>query len=73
MPTLAELTSNLTEAESAQLFTVSPNDEESIFQRTLRGGAWNSPEQAIRLTNRGQFYWDEASWSVGVRFVVDRD
>ena len=73
MPTLAELTSNLTDAESARLFTVSPNDEESIFQRTLRGGAWNSPEQAIRLTNRGQFYWDEASWSVGVRFVVDRD
>jgi hypothetical protein len=49
---------------------VDPNDPR--FLRSVRGTAWNSNAELVRITNRGRFYLDETSWSVGVRFVLDR-
>jgi hypothetical protein len=46
-----------------------PNDPR--YLRTVRGAAWNSARELVRISNRGRFYVDETSWSVGVRFVLD--
>jgi formylglycine-generating enzyme required for sulfatase activity len=39
------------------------------FNRVVRGCAWNCNREEIRLTNRGRFEPDEASYSIGLRLV----
>ncbi len=50
-----------------------PDPNDPIFLRVTRGAAWNSNAELVRLTNRGRFYVDETSWSVGLRLVLDRE
>ena len=47
-------------------------EQGTLFLRALRGAAWNSQQESLRISNRGQFDWDLTSWSVGLRFVIDR-
>jgi formylglycine-generating enzyme required for sulfatase activity len=45
-------------------------DEFGVINRALRGLAWNSRVEDLRLTNRGKYPPELASWSIGVRLVL---
>jgi formylglycine-generating enzyme required for sulfatase activity len=45
-------------------------DEFGVINRSLRGLAWNSRIEDLRLSNRGKYPPDLASWSIGVRLVL---
>ncbi len=44
-------------------------DEFGVVNRSLRGLAWNSRIEDLRLTNRGKYPPELASWSIGVRLI----
>lgn len=45
-------------------------DEFGVVNRSLRGLAWNSRVEDLRLSNRGKYPPELASWSIGVRLVL---
>lgn len=45
-------------------------DRFGVENRALRGLAWNSRVEDLRLTNRGKYPPELGSWSIGVRFVL---
>lgn len=45
-------------------------DEFGVVNRSLRGLAWNSRIEDLRLTNRGKYPPELASWSIGVRLLL---